>query len=339
MKFEPLPIAEQENWQSQLRNVIKSPEELLRRLDLHGRDFGLDRDTITGFELRAPEAFVSRMQRGDPTDPLLLQVMLQREEALNVAGYSNDPVGETGEANPISGLIHKYHGRVLLIVTSGCAIHCRYCFRRHFPYGDNRNSRQEWRSALRYISQHKEISEVILSGGDPLMVSDSFLHGLVEQIAEIPHITRLRVHSRLPIVIPDRVTPSLIDALTHRKLQTIVVVHSNHANEIDSSVDHAMLKLISAGMTLLNQSVLLSNINDNSQALIALSERLFQAGVLPYYLHLLDKVQGAAHFAVNQTIALDLHREMTQALPGYLVPKLVKEVAGETSKTPIHTGQ
>ncbi|MEM6582705.1 MAG: EF-P beta-lysylation protein EpmB [Pseudomonadota bacterium] len=339
MKFEPLPIAEKENWHSQLRNVIKSSEELLRRLDLHGRDVGLDRDAIAGFELRVPEAFVNRMQRGDPTDPLLLQVMLQREEALNVAGYSNDPVGETGESNPISGLIHKYHGRVLLIVTSGCAIHCRYCFRRHFPYSDNRNSRQEWRSALRYISQHKEISEVILSGGDPLMVSDSFLHELVEQIAEIPHVTRLRVHSRLPIVIPDRVTPSLVDALTDRKLQTIVVVHSNHANEIDSTVDSAMRHLISAGITLLNQSVLLSNINDNSQALIALSERLFQAGVLPYYLHLLDKVQGAAHFAVNQSIALDLHREMTQALPGYLVPKLVKEVAGETSKTAIYTGQ
>ncbi|MEM1153326.1 MAG: EF-P beta-lysylation protein EpmB [Pseudomonadota bacterium] len=339
MKFQPLPIAEQKDWQSQLRNVIKSSDELLHRLDLNAQDCSVNRDTIAGFELRVPEAFVKRMQRGDPKDPLLLQVMLKPEEVLNVAGYSIDPVGETGEANPISGLIHKYHGRVLLVVTSGCAIHCRYCFRRHFPYSDNRNSRQEWRSALYYISQHKEISEVILSGGDPLMVSDSHLHDLVEQIAEIPHVTRLRVHSRLPIVIPDRVTHGLVEALTHRKLQTVVVVHSNHANEIDSTVDDAMQNLIGAGMTLLNQSVLLKNINDNAEALIALSERLFQAGVLPYYLHLLDKVHGAAHFAVTQTHALDLHREMTQALPGYLVPKLVKEVAGETSKTAVYAGQ
>ncbi|MEM8564309.1 MAG: EF-P beta-lysylation protein EpmB, partial [Pseudomonadota bacterium] len=333
MTSELLPIAARENWQSQLRNVIKSSDELFRRLDLKRQDLDFRSDEIAGFELRVPEAFVNRMQRGDATDPLLLQVMLQQHEAQDVSGYSMDPVGETGEANPTTGLIHKYHGRVLLVVTSGCAIHCRYCFRRHFPYNENRNSRHQWRDALRYIAKDKEITEVILSGGDPLMASDSFLHDLVSQIDAIPHVKRLRIHSRLPIVIPDRVTGSLIEALTRPNLQTIMVVHSNHANEIDSTVDDAMKRLARAGITLLNQSVLLANINDQAKALIALSERLFYTGVLPYYLHLLDKVQGAAHFAVAEARALSLHREITQALPGYLVPKLVREIAGEKSKT------
>ena len=247
-------------------------------------------------------------------------------------GFSRDPVGETGEANPSRGIIHKYQGRVLLIVTGGCAINCRYCFRRHFPYADNQNSRREWREALRYIARDSGVSEVILSGGDPLLASDSYLNELVTQIAAIPHIRRLRIHTRLPVVIPDRVSKGLLDAVCRKNLKTIVVIHCNHANEIDDSVTEALDRMTRRGITLLNQAVLLAGVNDSAAALSALSERLFIAGAMPYYLHLLDKVQGAAHFDVPELRALALLADITATLPGYLVPKLVREVAGAPSK-------
>lgn len=332
LKPDTLPIRQQEDWQSQLSTVISSAEELLALLQLQPEEVGYSAAACRDFDLKVPLAFVRRMRVGDPCDPLLLQVLARTQELAETPGFSRDPVGETGTANPAKGIIHKYHGRALLIVSSGCAVNCRYCFRRHFPYADNQNSRREWREALAYIANDTGISEVILSGGDPLLASDAYLAELVSQITAIPHVRRLRIHTRLPVVIPDRVSPGLLDAISRPGLQTIVVIHCNHANEIDASVDAALAHLAARGITLLNQSVLLAGINDSAGALSDLSERLFAAGVLPYYLHLLDKVQGAAHFDVAQDRARQLIADISATLPGYLVPKLVREVAGAPSK-------
>lgn len=322
-------------WQTQLRNVITDLGELLNRLDIRAAKVDFSEQACREFSLKVPVAFVERMQPGNPRDPLLLQVLASQQELVTAAGYNRDPVGETGSANPHKGIIHKYHGRILLIVSSGCAVNCRYCFRRHFPYADNQNSRKEWRDALAYIEANADISEVILSGGDPLLASDNYLQELVSQIAAIPHVRRLRIHSRLPVVIPARITPKLMDAICQGSLQTVMVIHSNHANELDTAVQSAMAIMAKRGITLLNQSVLLAGVNDSADALYGLSERLFAVGVMPYYLHLLDKVQGAAHFDVTEPRARQLLGEITARLPGYLVPKLVREVAGADSKTGI----
>jgi EF-P beta-lysylation protein EpmB len=329
---EILPLLPGNDWQSQLRDVISTPQQLLGMLGLRPEDVGYSAEACADFGLKVPLAFARRMRVGDRRDPLLLQVLARGEELTETPGFGSDPLGEIGPANPVRGIIHKYHGRVLLILSGGCAVNCRYCFRRHFPYEDNRNNRREWREALGYIRRDAEISEVILSGGDPLLASDDYLDELVTHIAGIGHVRRLRIHTRLPVVIPDRVTAGLIEAITRPNLQTVTVIHSNHANELDVSVDAALARMSRGGITLLNQSVLLAGVNDNILALSALSERLFEAGVLPYYLHLLDRVQGAAHFDVPEARARELHTAITATLPGYLVPKLVREVAGAQSK-------
>jgi EF-P beta-lysylation protein EpmB len=321
-----------EDWQHQLRHVVTSRAELLRTLGLDVDDAGHTACAEESFALKVPRSFVQRMRYGDARDPLLLQVLSTAQEMLDTPGFSTDPVGETGAANPYRGIIHKYHGRVLLIVSSGCAVNCRYCFRRHFPYSENQNSRQQWREALQLIRDDDSIEEVILSGGDPLVATDEQLQALVAQIAAIGHVRRLRIHTRLPVVIPARITDTLLDAIMHPGLQTVVVIHCNHANEIDESVTAALAALRARGITLLNQSVLLADINDNLEAQLALCQRLFASGVLPYYLHLLDKVQGAAHFDVPEQRARLLLDGLTARLPGYMVPRLVREVAGATSK-------
>jgi L-lysine 2,3-aminomutase len=321
-----------DNWQSQLRNVITSRCELLETLGLSTSDVGFSSGADEDFSLKVPRSFVRRMRPGDPRDPLLLQVLSSAQEMADTAGYSRDPVGESGATNPRRGIMHKYRGRVLLIVSSGCAVNCRYCFRRHFPYNDNQNSRQQWREALDYIRADSSIEEVILSGGDPLVATDEQLRQLVEQIGTIAHVNRLRIHSRLPVVIPARVTDTLLDAITHDKLQTIMVIHCNHARELDESVAAALTALRRRDITTLNQAVLLAGINDNLEAQLALCQRLFATGTLPYYLHLLDKVQGAAHFDVPESTGRKLIAELSARLPGYLVPKLVREIAGANSK-------
>lgn len=321
-----------DDWQHQLRNVVTSRAELLRILGLGETEVGHSGGADESFALKVPRCFVQRMRYGDPRDPLLLQVLSTGQEMLDAPGYSTDPVGETGAANPHRGIIHKYHGRVLLIVSSGCAVNCRYCFRRHFPYSENQNSRQQWREALQLIRDDKSIEEVILSGGDPLVATDEQLQALVAQIAGIAHVRRLRIHTRLPVVIPARITDSLLDAITHPRLQTVVVIHCNHASEMDESVASALAALRCRGITLLNQSVLLADINDTLEAQLALCQRLFATGVLPYYLHLLDKVQGAAHFDVPEHHARMLLEGLKARLPGYMVPRLVREVEGATSK-------
>ena len=321
-----------DSWQSQLSNTVTSAEQLLRMLGLSASDVGFSVQACADFPLKVPLAFVARMQVGDPADPLLRQVLATQQELQFTPGYQRDPVGETGESNPQRGIIHKYQGRALLIVSGNCAINCRYCFRRHFPYSDNQNSRRQWREALQYIGDDNSIQEVILSGGDPLVVSDRQLQELVSEIAAIPHVLRLRIHSRLPIVLPDRITDKLLNVICHPDLQTVMVVHCNHGREIDAAVVTAMAALRERDITVLNQAVLLAGINDEAQALIELSEQLFRAGVLPYYLHLLDRVQGAAHFDVPEDRARGLLRDIASQLPGYLVPKLVREVAGAESK-------
>ncbi|WP_168013696.1 EF-P beta-lysylation protein EpmB [Halomonas salinarum] len=321
-------------WQRQLANVVRDPVELCRRL-------GLDDDALPGardghalFEVRVPEAYLTRIQPGDPTDPLLRQVLPLVAETDAVDGFVADPLEET-DHTPRRGLIHKYAGRVLLIASPACAINCRYCFRRHFPYQENSPSRAQWQETLDYLREDTSIHEVILSGGDPLAASDRQLAWLVARLEEIPHLKRLRIHTRLPVVIPARIDEALLEWLGSSRLQKVVVLHSNHAQEIDAEVVAACARLKDAGVTLLNQSVLLRGVNDSVAALAALSERLFEAGVLPYYLHVLDPVSGAAHFDVPDEEARHLVETLRDQLPGFLMPRLVREVPGAASKTPL----
>jgi EF-P beta-lysylation protein EpmB len=324
--------AHEEPWQQALQNVITDTNELLSLLGLSADD--VDIDATQAFPLKVPRAFVARMQQGNPQDPLLLQVLPMMAERIVLPGYSHDPLAEA-DANKVPGLIHKYHGRVLLIVTGHCGIHCRYCFRRHFPYADNQPSRQDWSQAFDYIRSDASISEVILSGGDPLAVPDRHLQWMIDEIAAISHVLRLRIHSRLPVVIPARVTPDLVAMLAATRLQTSLVIHANHAQELDDGLRRALAPLRQAGITLLNQAVLLAGINDNADTQVALSERLFAMGVLPYYVHLLDHVAGATHFDAGDALVQSLRASLLARLPGYLVPQFVREVPLAASKIPV----
>ncbi len=323
-----------EDWLSQLADVITDPDELLHLLNIDADEELLaGRDARRLFALRVPRAFVARMEKGNPQDPLLRQVLTSREEFVAAPGFTTDPLEEQNSVVP--GLLHKYHNRALLLVKGGCAVNCRYCFRRHFPYADNQGNKRNWQAALDYIAAHPELDEIIFSGGDPLMAKDSELEWLVANLEAIPHLKRLRIHSRLPIVIPARITDGLVRLLGQTRLQVLLVNHINHAQEIDDAFRAGMAKLRAAGVTLLNQSVLLKGVNDNAATLAALSNALFDAGVMPYYLHVLDKVQGAAHFMVSDDEARAIMRELLSQVSGYLVPKLAREIGGEPSKTPL----
>lgn len=318
-------------WQTALINVITDPEELIRLLELDPALLPAARKAAERFPFKVPRTYIQRIQKGDKNDPLLLQILPLHEELHDTNGYSRDPLLES-TFNPVNGLLHKYKGRVLLTLTGTCAINCRYCFRRFFPYEDNNPGTQGWQQALDYIAKDPSIHEVILSGGDPLIANDQLLTTIISKMVEIPHITRLRIHSRIPVVLPERITPELLDALRHPQFKTVMVIHANHANELNSEVKAALQQMSQAGIILLNQSVLLRNVNDTAEALIQLSERLFNFGVLPYYLHVLDKVQGTAHFDLALSKAQELHGELLCKLPGYLVPKLVREQPGHSSK-------
>ncbi|RUL62573.1 EF-P beta-lysylation protein EpmB [Dyella dinghuensis] len=318
------------DWRQLWRDAITDGRELLDLLQLsHLADRLPAADA--GFALRVPRGFAARMRRGDAHDPLLLQVLPQLAELDRVPGFAEDAVGDMA-AREAQGVLHKYQGRALLIASGSCAINCRYCFRRHFPYGDEMAAAGQWRHALEHVRQDTSITELILSGGDPLSLATSKLEELSQGLADLPHVTRLRIHTRLPVVLPERIDGPFVEWLRSLPHQKVVVIHANHANEFDADVDAACTRLRDAGATLLNQSVLLRGINDDADALIALSERLFAAGVLPYYLHQLDRVQGAAHFEVDDARAQSLMTSMRGQLPGYLVPKLVREVGGDPSK-------
>ena len=322
------------SWQQQLARSITNPMELLAQLEIDPALFPDCNRASDDFRIKLPVSYLDKIIPGDPQDPLLLQVMASGQELLGVGGFNQDPVGDL-DAMAAPGLLHKYDGRVLLVTTGVCAVHCRYCFRRHFPYSDNQPARDDWQQALDYIRQDSSIIEVILSGGDPLVLSDNKLAELISRLDDIDHLQRLRIHTRLPVVVAERVTDRLINMLASSRLQTCMVIHANHPNEIQQAEITALHRLADAGITLLNQSVLLKNINDNTETLKQLSEKLYQARVLPYYLHMLDPVAGAAHFNVEKQLASQLMAELRNLLPGYLVPRLVREIAGEKSKIPV----
>jgi len=323
------------SWQKELANAVKNPLQLLQLLEIKPEKMGLSELARKNFPMLVPMPFVRKMKKGDILDPLLQQVLPITNEDKLVEGYSLDPLGE--HQNGIQGLLHKYKSRVLLILKTGCAVNCRYCFRRHFPYQDNNLNKQQFSEVLKYVKQHPEVNEVILSGGDPLMSKDDFLQFIVSELDKLPQLKRLRFHTRLPVVIPQRITDELCLILKSSRLKVIFIVHINHANEIDVLFKKAINKLYQAGVQLLNQSVLLKGINDTSQALVTLSEALNEANILPYYLFLLDKVQGAQHFDLTTEKAQKLMQQISSELPGYLVPKLSREIAGEKSKTLINS--
>lgn len=287
------------------------------------------------FASRIPIGFANRMQKGNLQDPLLKQVLATNNELAIREDYQPDPLGER-LVNPIKGLIHKYHGRVLLTLTGVCAVNCRYCFRRHFPYQDNNPGREGWHEVCQYIAQDKTITEVILSGGDPLLASNIVIGNLLKQLESIPHVHTVRFHTRVPVVLPERIDDDFLNILANTRLNKVVVLHANHAQELDGTVTQACKQLKQINCHLLNQSVLLAGVNDNALTLAALSQTLFALGVMPYYLHTLDKVQGAAHFDLPITTVKNIYRELQQLLPGYLLPKLVKEESGQLSKSLIH---
>jgi EF-P beta-lysylation protein EpmB len=323
----PAPIS---TWQQELAAAITDPEVLARTLGLDPGLFPASGQASALFGLRVPLNFVSRMRPGDPADPLLRQVMPLAAELADQPGFGRDPLGEL-ESFKAPGLLQKYQGRALLIATGACAVNCRYCFRREFPYGEQIGP-GALAQALEAIAADASVEEVILSGGDPLSLSDARLRALSERLAQIPHIRRLRLHTRLPIVLPARVDAGLVQWLRELPWPVALVLHSNHGNEIDASVRAACARLRAAGATLLNQSVLLRGVNDSVAALADLSQRLFDAGVVPYYLHLLDRVRGAAHFDVPEPTARQLVGELAATLSGYLVPRLVREVPGGPAK-------
>jgi EF-P beta-lysylation protein EpmB len=320
-----------ETWQVQLSQAVRSFSELCELLELQPSQFGSAAASMQQFPLRVPRGFVARMEKGNTEDPLLLQVLPQAIELEKFPGYSQNALQEKNQ-NPIPGLLHKYRSRVLLTLTGGCAVNCRYCFRRHFSYTENQIGKKELTTICNYLKNDPSIEEVILSGGDPLLLQDQALKNLIKELATIPTVKRLRFHTRFPVVIPERITEELIEILTNCRLQVVMVLHINHANEIDNSVKQIFLKLKQTSITVLNQAVLLKGVNNSGPQLIQLSQKLFEAGILPYYLHLLDKVDGSAHFEVPEKEAFELYEEIQANLSGYLVPKLVREVPGAPSK-------
>lgn len=328
----PLPAQQTHAWQRLWRDAIVDPRELLDLLDLGHLAGSMLPARDTGFAMRVPRGFAARMRRGDAADPLLLQVLPQAAELIEAMGYSLDAVGDM-DARVAGGVLHKYSGRALLIATGSCAVNCRYCFRRHFPYAEETAAADRWRQAIGYIRADASIAEVILSGGDPLSLSTPKLAELTAALAAIAHIKRLRIHTRLPVVLPERVDAQFLAWLRALPWPIAIVLHANHANEIDDGVADACVRLRDAGATLLNQSVLLRGVNDDVDALADLSTRLFDCGVVPYYLHQLDRVAGAAHFAVDDVRARDLVEQLRGRVSGYLVPRLVREIAGERAKT------
>lgn len=329
-----VPAAPETAWQQQYRDSITNIEALCKALELQAGQLAVSREAGRQFPLRVPWSYVGRMRKSDPRDPLLLQVLPHALEEQESDGFGPDPLGELACVKS-PGLLKKYHGRALLLATGRCAVHCRYCFRRHFPYALQNPRGDAWRTALDEIAGDPGIGEIILSGGDPLVLADREIAQLAGQLQAIPHVRRLRVHTRLPVVIPARINAEMLDWINRCGLDIVVVLHVNHPREIDRGLRERLRTLSGARCSVLNQSVLLRGVNDDAHTLVELSERLFEAGVLPYYLHLLDKVQGAMHFDVDEADACAIMKAVAARLPGYLVPRLVREQAGEPGKTPV----
>jgi L-lysine 2,3-aminomutase len=320
-----------EAWRQALRLAVRDAVQLCRLLDLPSEWEAAAERVGKTFPVFAPRGYLARIRPGDPLDPLLRQILPLADELHALPAFSRDPVGDAAAARS-PGLLQKYHGRALMIATGACAVHCRYCFRRHFPYQEDVRSPRFWAQAISEIAADASLEEIVLSGGDPLTLTDERLAALAGQLAAVPHLRRLRVHTRLPVVIPERVTPGLVGLLRSTRLTPVVVLHANHPRELDSSVADALARLVDAGIPLLNQSVLLRGVNDDAPTLVALSQRLLDCRVLPYYLHQLDRVAGAGHFEVAVDRGLALVAEMRARLPGYAVPRYVREVPGQPGK-------
>lgn len=327
------PICQTSSWQKQLADAIISPDELFDLLALPLEFLPAAQKSALLFPLKVTRSYLARIEKGCINDPLLRQVLPLNDEQFGHPGYSVDPVGDLN-AIAVPGLLHKYSGRVLLMPTSVCGIHCRYCFRRHFPYSEHKSS-NNWHQAIEYIKQDPTIDEVILSGGDPLSLGNDKLFRLLDLLEAIPHLSRIRFHTRYPIILPDRIDTELSDYLQQHRCKMVMVIHSNHPNELSEEVANSLKLLNTNGITLLNQSVLLAGVNDHVDTLSLLSTQLFTNNVLPYYLHQLDKVQGAQHFSVSDASAKDLIRALRNQLPGYLVPRLVRENSGDSAKQPL----
>ncbi|NWK82357.1 EF-P beta-lysylation protein EpmB [Acinetobacter sp. SwsAc4] len=328
-------LHQEQNWQSQLSDLITDPLELLNLLGLSTKQL-LSGAILASeqFKLRVPRAFVGKMRIGDPFDPLLLQVLPHHLELEEYPEFVTDPLGEEA-ANQMAGVLHKYQSRFLLTLTGACAIHCRYCFRRHFPYQENLPKNDDWLNIKQYIEDNPAINEIILSGGDPLTLSNRKIALWIERLESLPQLKILRIHSRVPVVIPNRIDEELISILKNSRLRIVVVIHSNHASELDDFTCSKLLQLSLHHITVLNQAVLLKGVNDSATSLTHLSYRLFEARVMPYYLHVLDKVKGAQHFDLRSSEIDHIYSDVLASLPGYLVPKLVREIAGEKNKTPL----
>ncbi len=324
------PDSSPTSWQQQMKSAIRDLAELRKTLELPKDLTGESAEATFG--VFAPLPFVRRMERGNPADPLLLQLLPTSLEDTSPPHFTSDPLAES-DAVLGPGVLKKYTGRALFIVTGACAIHCRYCFRREFPYASNSVLGAGWDEAVATIAEDDSIEEVIFSGGDPLTVVDDRLKALVHRLGEIPHVLRLRIHTRLPIMIPDRVTNDLAAMLKATRLEVVVVIHANHANELDDEVAAAVDRLKASGATLLNQSVLLAGVNDDASTLVDLSKRLLSIGVLPYYLHQLDQVTGTSHFEVSVDRGKEIIETMRASLPGFAVPRYVQEIPGEPNKT------
>lgn len=321
-------------WHDSLAKSVRDPQTLLSRLRLPESLLPGAVAAAEQFPLIVPESFLSRMRTGDPGDPLLRQVLPLMDELDQQPGFATDAVNDQS-ARKAPGLLQKYRGRALMIVTGACAVHCRYCFRRHYPYKDEPHRLDDWAPALAAVAADESIQEVLLSGGDPLMLPDLRLSTLIDRLEAIPHLRRLRIHSRLPVVLPDRICSELLTRLTKSRLTPIMVVHANHPHEVVDDCAEALRTLVRSGITTLNQAVLMRGINDSAPVLADLCERLINTGVIPYYLHQLDRVQGAAHFEVDVAVGRSLIEALRGQLPGYAVPRYVREVAGGLSKIPL----
>ncbi|MCK5917789.1 MAG: EF-P beta-lysylation protein EpmB [Cocleimonas sp.] len=327
-------LSQQNNWQQLLAQAIRDPKALIEYLELPKKPFYDAYQANKNHQLLAPLGYLDKIKKGCWDDPLLKQILPVEDEVVDVKGYVSDPVGDLN-ASLTSGVLQKYHGRALIITTGTCAVHCRYCFRKEYPYSEIKPAINDWKQVIETINNDPSLHEVILSGGDPFILSDQRLASLCQQLAAIPHINTIRFHSRIPVVLPQRIDTNFLDWFSALPIKKVVVIHANHANEIDTLVGDKLCLLSDTGATVLNQSVLLKGVNDNVETLENLSQKLFHYQTLPYYLHLLDKVKGTAHFDIQQQQAVILMEQLRNRLPGYLVPKLVREISGKRSKSPI----